>query len=474
MLELLLTFLILFISILVLFLIPYITHYIKIIIITVQLILSFILFSNNYYKKHSLWTDPEFNNIYKLPYAPIQKIIYNNDKINIENSYSVFSIYKTKEFSKKCFENYYVNELYECPINDIIFENEEINTHNGYTKIQIKENLFIYYTYNNKNVKLYKYNSDQSEITRTCFTEIIDYMSLELIKNREFKKLENPMKEFKKYIRYADFVCLSLLIISFFFFIPEPIEDCKWDFFKIGSFIIEIIIFILYLLRYILFRSVKNFFFDNEDLYKIKDNLEEDIKYLIYRNDTYYPKKYCNIDSFPVAFSINIFIFFVLHIIFKDKFYLKNYKREESINYENANRVKRVFFLLPFYIIYIIFLIKDKVDINEISNNYSDISFNWESSPIKSIQSSQYGKYILGNIYFEYEDEDKDKDKDEDEIKREILKWKGNSFEIEKMSLYNYFDIYNSNEGKKCGKDSFGNYLYFPDNVECPINDIFF
>ena len=32
----------------------------------------------------------------------------------------------------------------------------------------------------------------------------------------------------------------------------------------------------------------------------------------------------------------------------------------------------------------------------------------------------------------------------------------------------------NEKEGKKCGKDSFGNNLYFPKDVECPINDIFF
>ena len=36
-------------------------------------------------------------------------------------------------------------------------------------------------------------------------------------------------------------------------------------------------------------------------------------------------------------------------------------------------------------------------------------------------------------------------------------------------------NIYKNNNDKKklCGKDSFGNNLYFPENEECPINDIF-
>ena len=37
------------------------------------------------------------------------------------------------------------------------------------------------------------------------------------------------------------------------------------------------------------------------------------------------------------------------------------------------------------------------------------------------------------------------------------------------MNIYSYDD----NNGKICGTDSFGNNLYFPQDVECPINDIF-
>ena len=40
---------------------------------------------------------------------------------------------------------------------------------------------------------------------------------------------------------------------------------------------------------------------------------------------------------------------------------------------------------------------------------------------------------------------------------------------------YNYYDISTNNNDnlKICGKDSQDNDLYFPKDVECPINDIF-
>ena len=42
------------------------------------------------------------------------------------------------------------------------------------------------------------------------------------------------------------------------------------------------------------------------------------------------------------------------------------------------------------------------------------------------------------------------------------------------MNNFDYINIYLKNEGKICGKDNYGNDLYFPNNVECPINEIYF
>ena len=53
-----------------------------------------------------------------------------------------------------------------------------------------------------------------------------------------------------------------------------------------------------------------------------------------------------------------------------------------------------------------------------------------------------------------------------------MYKWKNNYFKIERLNNFNYFNIYQESSGKLCGKDSYGNNLYFPFNEECPINDI--
>ena len=44
---------------------------------------------------------------------------------------------------------------------------------------------------------------------------------------------------------------------------------------------------------------------------------------------------------------------------------------------------------------------------------------------------------------------------------------------FERFDDYDYFNIYSNKTGRICGKDNFGNNLYFPKDVDCPINDIF-
>ena len=53
-----------------------------------------------------------------------------------------------------------------------------------------------------------------------------------------------------------------------------------------------------------------------------------------------------------------------------------------------------------------------------------------------------------------------------------FYKWRGKYFKIEKIKNLNYLNIYKNENGKICGKDSYGNDLYFPNDIECPINDI--
>ena len=52
------------------------------------------------------------------------------------------------------------------------------------------------------------------------------------------------------------------------------------------------------------FIEIKKFLFDNND---------------IYGDDSYYPNKVFNIDSFPIAISLNFFIYDLLFIFFPNK-----------------------------------------------------------------------------------------------------------------------------------------------------------
>ena len=75
--------------------------------------------------------------------------------------------------------------------------------------------------------------------------------------------------------------------------------------------------------------------------------------------------------------------------------------------------------------------------------------YNWELNPFKSIE-------VIQNEESKYN-----------------FKWGNNIFKIEKFENFNYIDLYQNGDGKICGKDNYGNNLYFPENSECPINDIF-
>ena len=102
--------------------------------------LCFVLFSNNYYKKHSLWKEQEFQAIHKLPYSPLVNISYRypdsysihyDDFIYIKGS-KIYSINQTNDFSKECFQNFFINEFDECPITDIIIEDKKIYSYKDY------------------------------------------------------------------------------------------------------------------------------------------------------------------------------------------------------------------------------------------------------------------------------------------------------------------------------------------------------
>ena len=453
MLELLYTSLVIFGFFFVIFIISRFFKPIKITMLFAQLILCFILFSNNFYKKHSLWKEPDFINIHEVPYYPIKSINLNYygelsaEKMNDRE----FSIIKTEEYSNECLENYFIKSYKECPITNIIIDNKINEKYENYTMLEVG-NLYLYYTNNYKYGKLYEYNEYNNKNLNFSKHEF-DYEKIKQIKKREDNKLLNPLIDLKYYSKYADFIILALLIFILFYIFIESYDDFKFSYFKITNIIIEVIIFILYLIRFIKFIKIKHLLLDNKDIYNDED---------------YTPNKVFNIDSFTVAFPLNILLFNILYIIFPNKCSVckKNDIEAKCLNKYvcmEINKNKNIFIILlslPFIFSYIIFPILEYISDLKIKKVYKNMIYNWNTSPIKSIELSSVEDYELASI------------KSNQPKKYSFYNWKENYFKIERLDEFDYMNLYKNKNGKKCGKDSYGNYLYFPENVDCPINDI--
>ena len=102
----------------------------------------------------------------------------------------------------------------------------------------------------------------------------------------------------------------------------EVRKNSGFNYFKILNIIIQFAIFGLYLVRYMKFIKVKEFFFDNKYFYKNKN--EENVK-----GGYYFPNKVFNIDSFPLAISINILLFNILYLIIPKKYHCTECKMED-------------------------------------------------------------------------------------------------------------------------------------------------
>ena len=159
MIELLYTFLVLF-GIFFPFFLACAFQVTKIIFIFFQLILSFILLSKNFYRKHDLFNSPRFHYLQSTNFNPIISICdtyYKNGtfaKIKIVTKSNEFSLIETEKYKTQCSENYFVESIESCPITDIKLQNEKNNLYENY--IEINNNEYLYYTKHNKTGKLYK------------------------------------------------------------------------------------------------------------------------------------------------------------------------------------------------------------------------------------------------------------------------------------------------------------------------------
>ena len=106
-------------------------------------------------------------------------------------------------------------------------------------------------------------------------------------------------------------------------------------------------------------------------------------------------------------------------------------------------------FYIPFLISIITIEIFDYNNDVKVKKVYDNLIYNWELNPLKSIE-------LVSNQQSSYN-----------------FKWKIAFLKIERLNDLNYIDIYQNENDKICGKDNYGNNLYFPQNIECPINNIF-
>ena len=155
-------------------------------------------------------------------------------------------------------------------------------------------------------------------------------------------------------------------------------------------------------------------------------------------------------DSAPLGISINICIINAIYICFPNhELCLEHFKNFKIIDVSNENKG---LFMFVFIIIS-----KSPLEIFDFINDsklfpiYNNIIYNWKMNPIKNIQlyNNQTSEYLEYN-----------------------LTWKGYIFELERLKDYNYINLYSHNNNKLCGKDNLGNNLYFPESIDCPINDI--
>ena len=386
----------------------------------------------------------EYNYINKLEFNPISSFeknnISNNIGYSIGTSSPIYSIKNISDYSKECINNYFIKDKEICPITEIIIENKKNINLKDYKELKINDTFYLYYTNNKKNGVLYKMDDEIYKFKKTDF----DSNKFKQIKKKEDNKFSNPIYKYKNYISYSDCFCYILFNFYYYFSYYESAKEFECSIFKIINSIVLGIILILNLIRYSIFITTENFLVNNDEIYKYYEDSNKD------------SEKVFDLKDFTLVVAISLLI--INYILFKIKKNVSLLCKTEDISH-----TRRGNFLLylfgPILIPYILFFIIDFLNDEKIFEKHNSLIYNWDSSPISSINLSQKPEYILAQIRTHKNN-------------YKIYNWKNKYFSIEKLSNFNYINIYKDRDGKICGKDSFGNNLYFPKNIECPINDI--
>ncbi len=312
----------------------------------------------------------------------------------------------------------------ECPINYI---NDKNNTCDS-TKSNC---LFSNISYSNQNIN--GLIAIDINTTNDNF-EIISYISKS--NNYIYNNYENIFT-IKSRIKIINIISLIMIIlcIPFLFILLDNKSHEHLTYISYFIFLLlSILLIICYLLAISWIKETNSIFEDlNLSEYKMKD-------------------RFYNIEVTNLCFIILSTIFVILYSIL---FNLGKYNLNPLIL---IILISSPIILSPIIIVLFITL---KPYYN--SREFNDLKLNYQKSPITEIEIGEHLK--LNYIYTDIINED-------DEY---LNDWKGYSFNIERMDkkyTYPYIINYNSTNKKLCGHDSVGNELYFPNDVDCPINYI--
>ena len=420
-----------------------------------QLIFAIALLAKTLYKKHILMDDL-ISHVHKIPYNAIKNFKVRGSEFleTVSDDALSYSTIKDSYYSQECFESYFISSS-ECPITDIIIEDEKSDKYKdeGYLESKINDKIYLYYIREKKDGKLYKSTKDKMDINDLLFETYFNSSTTKRIKKVDEDRENNSFSNFKNFIYYGDLIILVVISQYIFYIFLEPYANRKFDADKIFNITYELVIFVFYIIRYAKFVKFKNFLFDNKDTYKDKAFLEiYDIEKIYY-----FPNKVFNLDSFPVSISLNILLIRIIYFILPQKWHY--YFKEETnlVSYDEKNSYYCTIWKSTIVSgsILLYFLALE----GGFFGYYDNLIYNWKTNPIKSIQLSKEEDYEFGRIKT-------------NKGNYPFYKWRDKYLKIEKLKKFNYFNIYKNENGKICGKDDFGNDLYFPNEVECPINDI--
>ena len=350
-------------------------------------------------------------------------------------------------------EKFFLKEYYDCPITDIIILENKSYEYANYTELKIN-NTYIYYTNNNKYGQLYyfsdefKHNLNLTQSMNDSYGDIYDYKKFEEIKKKEDIKLSIPIEKYNIITKYSSLIFL-ISIFSFFISYFEPPNPRKINYYTVVNIILDTINLILNIIKFILFIKIKHYYFDY--IFPFDPDQLKGI-FRIFNFDSF-------LLSFPLLIILNRFLYIIFPNIGINCIDCIDGSKDRDHLFCSHNKKIRIFcHLLYFMIPYIFYFIYDIVFDFKIKKDYNQLNYNWMTSPIKSIEVSTEEVYKIGQIFT-------DKNK-------YFYKWRNTLFKIERISNLNYYNIYNKENGKLCGRDSFGNNLFFPEEIECPINDI--